>query len=231
MTDAPPLVTVVVMAFNEALNLPVTCREIHAVLTGLGQSFDLLIVDDGSSDATGTLADKLADELPAVRVIHHGVNRGLGGVYRTGFAEARGTYLTFFPADGQFPATIIPEFLQLIPACDLVLGHLPRRDDPLLARFLSRMERLCYRLLFGTLPRFQGVLMIRRTILAQLPLRSTGRSWVVLMELILRAARQGYRIRGAPTAVRPRLSGTSKVNNLRTIFAHLRELYLLSRLL
>lgn len=226
-----PLVTVAVMAFNEAPNLPITCREIHGVLSGLGQPFDLLIIDDGSNDGTGPIADELARELPGVRVIHHDINRGLGGVYRTGFAEARGTYLSFFPADGQFPATIIPQFLELSADCDLVLGHLPKRDDPLLSKMLSRIERLCYWLLFGSLPRFQGIMMLRREILADIPLKSTGRSWVVLMELILRASRQGRCIRGAATDVRPRLSGTSKVNNVRTVLAHLRELRTLRRTL
>lgn len=229
MSDATPLVSVMVMAFNEAANLPITCREIHGVLCSIGQPFDLAIIDDGSSDLTGTLADELARELSGVRAVHHGANRGLGGVYRTGFAEARGSYLTFFPADGQFPAAIIPQFLELIPDCDLVLGHLPRRDGPRLALLLSWVERLCYRILFGSLPRFQGILMMRSDILGHIALKSTGRSWVVLMELILRAARQGYRIRGAATEVRPRLSGESKVNNWRTIFAHLREMLLLRR--
>lgn len=226
-----PLVSVFVMAFNEAANLPATCHELHTVLFSLSQPFELVIVDDGSSDETARIADELAHKLPHVRVIHHAKNEGLGGVYRTGFSEARGTYLTFFPADGQFPADIIPQFLKLMSDCDLVLGYLPRREGPRLGKLLSALERLCYRLLFGRLPRFQGVLMMRRAILRMIPLRSTGRSWVVLMEFIIRAARQGYRIRSAPTCLRPRLSGESKVNNLRTILAHLRELYKLSRLL
>jgi glycosyltransferase involved in cell wall biosynthesis len=226
-----PLVSVLVMAFNEALNLPAVVDEIHGVLSGLGQPFEMVIIDDGSTDVTSQVAEKLAQQLPSLRVVHHPENQGLGGVYRTGFREARGQFVTFFPADGQFPATILCQFLPLMGNCDLVLGYLPKRDSPFVARFLSFAERMVYLVLFGPMPRFQGVLMFRRELLSRIPLQSTGRSWVVLMEFILRAVRSGVRLRSEPTTMRPRLSGHSKVNNWKTIRAHLRHLLALYRVL
>lgn len=231
MTRGDIYLSVILMAYNEAANVEPVAREIAGALAALGRRCELLIVDDGSTDGTGALADRLAGELPGARVIHHRPNRGLGGVYRTGFAEARGALLTFFPADGQFPATIIPLFVAAMEGVDMVLGYLPERRGALPARALSRIEKMIYRLLFGPMPKFQGVLMFRRALLDDLELKSTGRGWAVLMELIIRAARGGYRLVSVPTTLRPRLSGVSKVNNLRTIWANLRQVVGLRRYL
>jgi len=230
-TQADCLISVFLMAFNEADNLPTVAAEIHNHLLALKQPFDLCILDDGSSDGTGAIADQLAAELSGVRVIHHAENLGLGGVYRTGFRSGRGEFVTFFPADGQFPASIIGQCLPLIENRDLILGYLPRRPRSLLSGFLSFSERVLYTALFGPMPRFQGIFMIRREVLERLPLKSKGRGWTIVMEMILRLARGNYRIKSTPTAIRPRISGQSKVNNLRTIRSHLQQIAMLRRVM
>ncbi|MCI0604646.1 glycosyltransferase [bacterium] len=217
-------VSVVVMAYDEAASLRRVVEEIDSELTTLGTQSEILIIDDGSLDGTGTLADQLAEELPKVRVIHHPENRGLGGVYRTGFAEANFEYLTFFPADGQFPASILSQFAAQMKQNDLVLGYLPERSDSLYGKFLSAGERVLYKMLFRGFPRFQGIFMIRVAVLRQIKLTSTGRGWSVVMELILRAREIGCRMINVPTAIRPRQSGTSKVRNPRTVWSNLIQL-------
>jgi glycosyltransferase involved in cell wall biosynthesis len=219
------------MAFNEARNLEVVAREIDFTLSELGQHYEIVIVDDGSSDGTDRIADRLAKEFTQVRVIHHGANQGLGGVYRTGFGQAQNRLITFFPADGQFPATIIKQFVPLMDKADVVLGYLPDRNSSLVARSLSEAEKVLYRMLLGPLPKFQGVLMFRRTLLDSMKLKSTGRGWAVLMELIIGASRGGYRLVSVPTEMRPRMSGKSKVNNLPTIWANLKQVIALRRYL
>jgi hypothetical protein len=72
-------------------------------------------------------------------------------------------------------------------------------------------------------------MMFKRSLLTQIPLISEGRGWAVVMELILRASRGPYRLLSVPTEVRPRLSGSSKVSNVKNIVANLRQLYTLSR--
>jgi len=211
------------MAYAEAATLDGVVREIHAALVALRRPYEVVIVDDGSADGTGDLADRIAGETAGVRVVHHGTNRGLGGVYRTGFAEARQDFVTFFPADGQFSADLLGRYVALMAEADFVLGYFPPAGRSLAGRVLSWGERLLYRALFGPLPRFQGILMFRRSVLARLPLTSTGRGWAVLMELILRASRAGCRMRSIPIEVRPRRSGVSKVQNLRTITSNLRQ--------
>jgi glycosyltransferase involved in cell wall biosynthesis len=223
ITAPAPRVSVVLMAFNEVASIAAVTSEIHGELAGLGTSFELLIVDDGSSDGTGKIADELATTLAGVRVRHHTPNLGLGAVYRTGFAEARGDFVTFFPADGQFPATLIRRYLAAIGDADIILGILPERGGPVTARLLSLAERLLLRALFGHFPHFQGILMIRRSLLENTQLVSQGRGWTVLMEFILRQVRAGARIKNLPITIRPRADGASKVNNLRSIASNLRQ--------
>lgn len=219
--------SVVIMAFNEAANLENVVQEIYDVLTGIACPYEILIVDDGSSDNTGIIADDLATKLPEIRAIHHPVNQGLGAVYRTGFTETHTDFVTFFPADGQFPAIILAHFFHLMRNSDMVLGYLPHRKGSILATFLSRIERIIYHALFGHLPHFQGILMFRRSLLDSFELQSTGRGWAILMEFIIRTVRGGYRVMSIPTTMRPRLNGHSKVNNLATIWANLKQVIML----
>jgi glycosyltransferase involved in cell wall biosynthesis len=218
-----PRLSVVVMAFNEEASLQATVGEIHTELVRLGESYEVLIVDDGSTDGTSSIAEGLANALSGVRACRHATNLGLGGVYRTGFAEARGELLTFFPADGQFAAALLGDYLAAIDDADMVLGLLPERDDSIAGKLLSTAERLLLRALFRNFPRFQGILMFRRNLLDRTRLVSQGRGWTVLMELILRQARSGARIKNIAITVRPRSYGTSKVNNLRSILSNLRQ--------
>ena len=226
-----PQVSIVVMAYNEAASLKMVADEITAAVQRLRIPYELLIIDDGSTDETGKIADYLAQQSGLVRVVHHSPNGGLGAVYRTGFAEARGRYLTFFPADGQFPASSLERLLAVMPSQDMVLGYIPRRPGMVLSRMLSLLERLLYRALFGSLPTFQGVMMFRRELLEEIELESQGRGWAVLMELIIRTSRGGYRITSIPTGIRPRFAGDSKVNNFRTIWANLIQVLELRRCL
>jgi glycosyltransferase involved in cell wall biosynthesis len=219
------------MAYNEAATLSPVVDELAGALRALGRPWEMVIVDDGSTDGTGQQADRLAATRSSVHVIHHPVNLGLGGVYRTGFGAARGRHVTFFPADGQFPATILADFRGAIEAADLVLGTLPERRGTPLSTLLSLVERGLYRALLGPLPRFQGILMFRRALLGGMDLRSEGRGWAVLMEFILRVARGGARVVNRPTSIRPRSAGHSKVNNLRTILANLQQVLALRHLL
>jgi hypothetical protein len=116
-------------------------------------------------------------------------------------------------------------------AYDLVLGYLPQRQSSPLAKGLSAAEKVLYRLLFGPMPRFQGVFMVRRPVLQGLALETSGRGWGVVMEMVLKIARGPYRVTSVPTPLRPRLSGQSKVNNLRTIWINLKQALELRRTL
>jgi len=223
--------SVVVMAFNEESSLEYVVQDINNILDEIACRSELIIIDDGSSDDTGQISDNLAQKNNRISVIHHGENKGLGEVYRTGFNIAQGELITFFPADGQFSGSIIKSFLQYLIEADMVLGYLVNQNRSLLSVALSKAERLLYYLLFGPIPKFQGILMFRRKLLEEFKLKSTGRGWAILLELIIRTQRSGHRIMSLPIEVRPRMSGRSKVNNLKTVYANIRQALILSKLL
>lgn len=222
-------ISVVVLAFNEEEQLDQVVREIQSVLVEIGETFEVIILDDGSSDGTAAIADSLDGELAGVRTIRHPENLGLGEAYRTGFREVRGEIVTFLPGDRQFSADIIPLFLPHMETSDLVMSCVTEQNRSVFARALSFAERVLYRLLFGPFPRFQGVIMFRRKLLEELELKSTGRGWAILMELIVRATRGGYRSVSVVAEMHPRTSGKSKVVNLRTIWSNLAQTFALLR--
>ena len=230
MSEAPDL-TVVLMTYNEVDCLAQVAEELLGALVELGRPAELLIIDDGSTDGSGELAERLAREHAQVAVVHHPSNRGLGGVYRSGFSHSRGRFVTFFPADGQFPASILGDFRPVAESADLVLGYLPERRGTPVALALSLAERLLYRALLGPMPRFQGVFMLRREVLDRIALGSEGRGWAIIMEMALRVSRGNYRVVTRPTPYRARLAGRSKVTNARAALANLQQLLALRRVL
>lgn len=212
------------MAYDEESNLPTVVHDIANELARLDLPFEIIVIDDGSHDGTGSVAERLTAENQKLRVVHHQQNRGLGGVYRTGFSEAQLDYVTFFPADGQFPAAILGQYAPRMQEADLILGYVSDENRPLFRKFLSGAERSFYKILFGDFPRFSGILMFRRAILHTVPLASQGSGWTVVWELILRSHRAGYRILHMPNQILPRMSGVSKVANLRTILANVMQM-------
>ncbi len=225
----PRGLTVAVMNYNEAKSLRAVVEEIRGVCLQLDRPFELVIINDGSTDGSGEIADALAREYPDVRVIHHPTNLGLGAVYRNGFLCGRYELSTLFPADGQFDASIIPQFIRRFDEADMVLGYIPEygKNRKWLARFFSWGERLLVRVMFGKFPEFQGIMMFRRALVDKVKLTSRGRGWIIQMELILRFIRMGARIVNEPTGLRARMSGESKVNNLKSILSNLRQLFVL----
>ena len=218
--------TVAIIAYNEAPSLAPTVHEILGVLRSTGIPHEVFIIDDGSGDGTGAVADQLAAEEPGVVVVHHEINRGIGPTFRRGIESGSMPLVTVFAGDGQFPASIIPQFLEQVKEVDMVLGYVPDmegRRPPLLV-FFSWAERLVVRLLFGELPRFQGIMMFRRKLFDGIPLTSEGRGWIIQMEMILRAMRKGARIVSAPTPLRPREHGCSRATSLRNILSNAKQI-------
>ena len=222
-------ISAAISAYNEAPSLESVFNEIMEVLRATGRPYELCIVDDGSTDGTSELADRLAASTPGVKVIHHGVNLGIGPTLHDCITYGSLPYYIGFPGDGQFPASIITQFLPLIEQADIVLGYVPdlgKGRPPLLA-FFSWAEKLIIRILFGKLPHFQGVPMYRRSWLNQFKWISTGRGWMINMEILIRAVRSGARIVTAPTPIRPREHGTSRATNFRNILSNVKQLFAL----
>lgn len=228
-SSPPRSICVAIMCYNEAASLEHVTGEIRQELERLGGDYEIVIINDGSVDGSREIADRLAQDVPRVRVVHHPVNLGLGAVYRQGFTCGTKELATIFPADGQFEPAIIGQFMRRFDEADMVLGYIPeyRKNRSFAARVFSWAERTLYKILFGHFPDFQGIMMFRRALVDKVPLTSTGRGWMIQMELILRFLKKGYRVVGEPTGIRARMSGTSKVMNLRSVISNLRQVFVL----
>lgn len=222
-----PSITTAVMAYNEAPSLEEVVGELREELERMGADHEIVIINDGSTDGTSEIADRLAESHKTIRVIHHPKNLGLGAVYRAAFYCGTKELTTIFPADGQFEPSIISQFARRFDEADLVLGYIPEygKKRSLAGRFFSWGERLLYKILFGGFPEFQGIMMFRRHLVDTIPLTCSGRGWMIQMELVLRFQRKGYRIVGEPTGIRARMSGQSKVVNLRSIISNLKQIF------
>jgi dolichol-phosphate mannosyltransferase len=221
--------SVCIACFNEADTLERAVAEARAALAALGGTrHEVLIVDDGSTDGSGAIADRLAAVHDFVRAVHHERNLGLGGFYRTAFREARGDALYFMAADLQpIPGEYFPVFVPLLERHDVVVGFDLKREAPALSRLLSWGEGVLFGFLFPGVPKIGGPLMIRRAVIEAVDLRlarDEDRSWMVLWELMVRAKRAGFRFARVPVRRRPRAIGGTHGSTLRTAVIMLRRL-------
>lgn len=210
--------------FNEVGNLErivrATIEQLQIVAPG---DHRLLIVDDESPDGTGQLADRLAEELSAVEVLHRSGKHGLGRAYLAGFEHALragAELVVVMDADYSHDPAHLPALLAAAEHSDLVLGSRyvaggRIADWPRLRRLLSRAGSLYARLILGVQVRdlTGGFRVIRREVLerVELPtLRSQG--YVFNIELTFRALREGFRVREVPITFHDRTIGASKIS-------------------
>jgi glycosyltransferase involved in cell wall biosynthesis len=152
-TDAARLPTLSYFfpAHNEAANLRGLVEEALTTLPGLAETFEIIIVDDGSRDETPAIADELAGTHPQVRAVHHPTNLGYGAALRSGFAAARHEHLAFTDGDRQFKVADLGRLIEALRGggADAVVGYRIRRADPLARTVYARLYRLANLIFFG----------------------------------------------------------------------------------
>ncbi len=140
-------------AHNEEANLEGLVDEALAALPTLAETFEIIAVNDGSSDGTAAIADTLVARHPdVVRVVHHGVNRGYGEALRSGFGAARYELVAFTDGDRQFEVADLGRLtarLAAPDAPDVVAGFRIKRADPIVRIAYARAYRLANRIFFG----------------------------------------------------------------------------------
>src|SRR4051812_19415741 len=116
-------VTVVVPALNEENNLGSTIATIKEVTPHYFEGFEILVFNDGSTDATGCLADRLAQRDPRVRVVHHREPRNLGGCYREGIERARKEFLILVPGDNECGEEVLHPVFSAAGRADMIVPY------------------------------------------------------------------------------------------------------------
>lgn len=198
-------VTVLVPAKDEAENLPLFMELAEAAFADQAAVFEVLVIDDGSSDETWQVLQELQQRYAFLRAVRHRTQRGIAEALRTGALNARGEVLVFYPADLQFKPEDIPRLVAPIlrGEADMVTGFKQGKYEK---AFVSRIYNGLSRRLFRVSVRdLNNVKAYRREIMAALPMRPDWHRYMIVI-----AASQGYTVSEIPVPLYPRNAGRSK---------------------
>lgn len=216
-------VSVVLPAHNEAVNIASVISKCVSVCSKLFSDFEVLAVDDGSSDGTDALVLEISRKDPRIKLVTHPANRGYGAAIRSGFAASGKEWIFFTDSDGQFDPSEMVDFLPLLDKADIVAGYRLKRRDNFYRRLMGRLYTYLVDLLFGT-----GVKdincafkFIRADILKGMTLKSEGA--LINAEIISLARRQNLAIVQKGVHHYPRLSGKQSGGTTRVILRALKE--------
>jgi glycosyltransferase involved in cell wall biosynthesis len=153
VTTPVPRLSYFFPAHNEEANVRGLVEEALETLPRLAEAFEIIVVDDGSRDATGAIADELAAAHPdVVRAVHHPTNRGYGAALLSGFRAARHELVAFTDGDRQFRVEDVGRLTERLAAADapdVVAGYRIKRADPLIRTLYAKAYRLANRVFFG----------------------------------------------------------------------------------
>jgi glycosyltransferase involved in cell wall biosynthesis len=205
-------------AYNDSgtiASLVITALQTARQLT---PDFEVIIVNDGSADATGRIADELARTYPEVRVVHHPKNRGYGGALQSGFAAASRDLVFYTDGDAQYdPAEMVVLWRALADDVDVVNGYKISRSDPLHRIVLGRVYHHTVKLLFGLQVRDVDCdfRLMRRSIFNTVSLEKN--SGVICLEMMKKIQDAGFRISEVPVHHYHRAHGRSQFFNFRRL--------------
>jgi len=215
--------------YNEQGNIAGVVQKALAVLEKLNADFEVIIVDDGSIDDTGKIADELAGENDRVKVVHHRTNLGYGAALQSGFKAATKELVFYTDGDGQFDIKEMPGLLGLMEQCDIVSCYRLNRQDNVVRKINAWCWTKLVCLLFGMKIRDIDCAfkLYKRGIFDSIKLVSTGA--LIDAEILARAADKGYRVEQYGVHHYPRTAGAQTGANFHVILRAFKELFRLWR--
>jgi hypothetical protein len=202
----PPIdISILVPAKDEAENLPRFLELCATAFADRPERYEVIVIDDGSTDGSWALLQELRSRYPFLRATRHRARRGIADALRTGFLQARGDILVFYPADLQFMPEDIPRLVAPILAgeSDMVTGFKQGKYEK---AFVSRIYNGLSRALFDVKVKdLNNVKAYRREIMEQQPSRPDWHRYMIVL-----AAQQGYTVTEIPVPLYPRTAGKSK---------------------
>ncbi|MDQ3211245.1 MAG: glycosyltransferase family 2 protein [Acidobacteriota bacterium] len=213
-----PGLSVFFPAYNDSgtiASLVITALQTARSLTS---DFEIIIVNDGSADATAQVADELARTYPEVRVVHHSRNRGYGGALRSGFEAATRDLVFYTDGDAQYdPKEMAVLWAAFDESVDLVNGYKISRSDPLHRVVIGRIYHHTVKLLFGLKVRDVDCdfRLLRRSIFEKVTLEKN--SGVICLEMIKKVQDAGFNIAEVPVHHYHRTHGRSQFFNFRRL--------------
>lgn len=215
--------------YNEAENVERVTRAALEAAPQFADSFEIIIVNDGSRDRTGQIADQLAAEIPKVRAVHNRPNRGYGGAVARGLTEARMEWIFFTDGDGQFDIGEVPKLIELLDRGDFAVGYRMKRADSFLRVLNARAWGVLVRAVFGLTVRDIDCAfkLLPKSLIDGIELQSEGA--LISTELLAKAARRGLRIVETGVNHYPRKAGRQTGANPAVILKAFYELFKLRR--
>lgn len=213
--------------YNEEGNVATIVSKALAVLEKLKLSeYEVIVVNDGSTDETGKVANDLAKKNSKVRVIHHPKNLGYGEALKSGFYNARFDTIVYTDGDGQFDFSEVSKFLGKmfspdgVEEYDLLIGYRIKRQDPFFRILFKKGWKLTLLAFFRlTLKDVDcGFKMVKKSVLEKIPHLESSRGAMINAELAIKAKKAGFRIGQVGVNHYPRRSGKPTGANLNVIF-------------
>lgn len=221
-----PSISLILPAHNEADNIEPLVEEAVPALQAVTDDFEIVVVDDGSRDATAEVTRRVMQTEPHLRLVQHAVNRGFGAAVLTGLTSATKDWVFYTDADRQFVLSEIARFVPHTETADLIAGYRAPRRDPFLRVFYGKGWSLLCTLLFGYTVRDVdcGFKLLRARLVQDMAPRVEARGATFSIEWLVRAKRAGYRFVELPVSHRPRVAGSQSGANPRVIARAFREL-------
>ena len=228
MSPRPDL-SLVFPVFDEEESLGPLLDEALALGPRLADEFEIVVVDDGSRDASAAVVEQYAARHANVRLLRHAANRGYGAALRAGLREARGELVFFSDADLQFDLEELATLLHHAREFDIVAGYREPRRDPWGRRVLAAVWGWLIRRVFGLDVRDIDCAfkVFRRHVLEAIPIASLGA--FINTEILVRARSAGFRIHQVPVSHRRRRFGRQSGANPRVMARAVAELFALHR--
>lgn len=210
-------ISVVIPAYNERTTIEEVIEEASDALKKLKINYEIVLIDDGSTDGTGKIIDRLSRSRN-IRAVHHKQNRGFTGAMRSAFKSARKNLVFLAPADGQFDFNQLKDFVDAIRGYDIALAYRIKNEEPCSRRLNSKIFHILCRVLFNIQFReISSVSLWRRWVLQSIEIESDDRSAMMLPELIYKTMKKNYKFTEVPISWRKRFGGKAKGAGVKTI--------------
>lgn len=203
-------ISIIMPALDEERSLPHAVANVLDSFRRLSIDGELIIVNDGSRDRTGEIAEGLAVRSDLIRVIHHATPQGIGTAFRDGLQRACGELVVYIPGDGEIDAAEILRYVHIMTEADLVVPYV---QNPEIRSWSRRFLSSCYhQIMSGTfsvsLRYLNGTVIYRRAILEGVAIRNPG--FFYQAELLIKILRRKYLYVEVPYVQKKRIEGKSK---------------------
>ena len=215
----PHSLSVFFPAYNDSGTIASMVIRADAAASALTSDYEVIVVNDGSEDATAEIADELARKYPRVRVEHHAKNRGYGGAIQTGIRSSTKDLIFYTDGDAQYdPAELTLLWAEMAEGVDIVNGYKISRSDPLHRIIIGRVYHHIVSILFGLKMRDVDCdfRLMRRSMFERVELQQT--SGVICLEMMKKIQDAGFRIVEVPVHHFHRAYGKSQFFNFRRLY-------------